>query len=84
LLALRPRSLVFIADSGTGFKGSGSALQGITEKGRINLAKAQSHFNIKFQICTFKSSTFPRSRRKICWGNKGSNSLGSERTYIGG
>jgi hypothetical protein len=33
LLALRPRPSVFIADSGTGFKGGDSALQGITEKG---------------------------------------------------
>jgi hypothetical protein len=33
LLALRPRPSVFIADSGTSFKGGDLALQGITEKG---------------------------------------------------
>jgi hypothetical protein len=48
LLALRPRPSVFIADNGTNFKEGDSALQGITEKGQIDLAKAQSHFNIKF------------------------------------
>jgi hypothetical protein len=58
LLALRPRPLVFIADNGTNFKGGDTALQGITEKGQINLAKAQSHFNIKFQFAPPRAPHF--------------------------
>jgi hypothetical protein len=48
LLALRPRPSVFMADGGTNFKAGDSALQDIAEKGQINLAKAQSHFDTKF------------------------------------
>jgi hypothetical protein len=58
LLALRPRPSVFIADSGTSFKGGDLALQGMTGKGRINLAKAQSHFNIKFQFAPPRAPHF--------------------------
>jgi hypothetical protein len=57
-LALRPRHSVFIADNGTNFKGGDSALQGITEKGQINLDKAQSHFNIKFQYAPPRAPHF--------------------------
>jgi hypothetical protein len=58
LLALRPRPSVFIADIATNFKRGDSALQGITEKGQINLAKAQSHFNIKFQFAPPRAPHF--------------------------
>jgi hypothetical protein len=57
-LALRPRPSVFIADNGTNFKGGDSALQGITEKGQINLANVQSHFNIKFQFAPPRAPHF--------------------------
>jgi hypothetical protein len=58
LLALRPHPLVFIADNGTGFEGGESALQGITEMGQMNLAKVQSHFNIKFQYAPARAPHF--------------------------
>jgi hypothetical protein len=58
LLALRPRPSVFIVDGGTNFKGGDSALQNIAEKGQINLAKAQSHFNTKFQFAPPKAPHF--------------------------
>jgi hypothetical protein len=57
-LALRPRPSVFIADSGTNFKGGDSALQDRAEKGQINLAKAQSHFNTKFQFAPPRAPHF--------------------------
>jgi hypothetical protein len=47
-----------MADGGTNFKESSSALQDIAEKGRINLAKAQSHFNIKFQYAPPRATHF--------------------------
>jgi hypothetical protein len=65
-LALRPRPSVFIADNGSNFKGGDSALQGITEKGQKSTVTLQHQVS----ICTSQSSTFPRSRRKICWGSK--------------
>jgi hypothetical protein len=58
LLALRPLPSVFIADNGTNFKEGNSALQGITEKGQIDLAKTQSHFNIKFQFAPPRAPHF--------------------------
>jgi hypothetical protein len=58
LLVLRPRPSFFLADSGTNFKGGDSALQDIAEKGQINLAKAQSHFNIKFQFAAPRAPHF--------------------------
>jgi hypothetical protein len=58
LLALRPRPSVFMADDGTNFKEGDSALQDIAEKGRINLAKTQSHFNIKFQYAPPRAPHF--------------------------
>jgi hypothetical protein len=58
LLALRPPPSVFIADNETNFKEGDSALQGITEKGQIDLAKAQSHFNIKFQFAPPRAPHF--------------------------
>jgi hypothetical protein len=58
LLALRPRPSVFIADGGTNFKGGDSALQDIAEKGQINLAKAQSHFDTKFQFAPPRAPHF--------------------------
>jgi hypothetical protein len=57
-LALRPRPLVFIADGGTNFKGGDSALQDIKDKGQINLAKAQSHFDTKFQFAPPRAPHF--------------------------
>jgi hypothetical protein len=50
LLALRPRPSVFMADGGADFNGGDSALEDIKGKGRINLARAQLHFDTKFQF----------------------------------
>jgi hypothetical protein len=58
LLALGTRPSVFMADGGTGFKGGDSALQDIEEKGRISLAKVQSHFNIMFQYAPPRAPRF--------------------------
>jgi hypothetical protein len=58
LLALGTRPSVFMADGGTGFKGGHSALQDIEEKGRISLAKVQSHFNIMFQYAPPRAPRF--------------------------
>jgi hypothetical protein len=44
LQALRPRPSVFIADNGTNFKGSDSALKGITEKAYTVKSKADFHY----------------------------------------
>jgi hypothetical protein len=69
-LALRPRPSVFIADNGSNFKGGDSALQGITEKGQINLAKAQSHFNIKFQFAPPRAPHFQGLVERFVWAAK--------------
>jgi hypothetical protein len=50
LLALRPRPSGFIAGDDGDFKGGDSALRDIKGKSRINLARAQSHFDTKFQF----------------------------------
>jgi hypothetical protein len=56
--ARRGTTPVFIADGGTNFKGGDSALQDIAEKGQINLAKALSHFNTKFQFAPPRAPHF--------------------------
>jgi hypothetical protein len=58
LRALRARPSVFMADGGANFKGGDSALQDIEEKGRISLAKVQSHFNIMFQYAPPRAPRF--------------------------
>jgi hypothetical protein len=70
LLALRPRPSVFIAEGGTNFKGSHSALQDIVEKGQINLAKAQSHFNTKFQFAPPRAPHFQSLVEKFAEATK--------------
>jgi hypothetical protein len=50
LLALGPRPSGFIAGDGGDFEGGDSALGDMKGKGRINLARAQWHFDTKFQF----------------------------------
>jgi hypothetical protein len=50
LLAFGPRPSIFMAGGGGDFRRGDSALRDIEEKGRINLARAQSHFDTKFQF----------------------------------
>jgi hypothetical protein len=57
-LAVRPRPSVVLADNGTKFRGSETALENKPAKDQIDLEKAQQHFHLEFRFAPPKAPHF--------------------------